>query len=219
MRTSAFVLSCMAVTGIAGTASAEFIGMILIDQANPNPDLGTFRVYALFSSPGDQLLAISGNPGYAELSFWTPSTLVNDGGAFAGFKQEDFAASPLSGQFDSWVTIGHSTFAGNDTDYSPGFLNNDGVTSVIKGSSWSSPDEGWFDSNPGTPATGTSILIAQFTTADPDGFFLLEGTVDWQPGPGDLRHDAFSVTSIGNPPAPTVLGLFVLAGARRRRRR
>ena len=226
MTVKALALTGAASFIVAGSAQAAFTG-VTFDNVDSTGGLNTWRLYANFDDPTDQILAVSGNDTQA-LIFSTTSMggLINDGGAFVGLKQEDFAASPLTGARDTWLTLRVTTFAGNDTDYSPTFLNNDGVTNVLVDgmTSFSDDNDGWFDSNPGTQETGTSIAIAQFTVSSvegPDaGNISLSGNVDWVPGGnGDLTSTSFSVDTAGVP-APGVLallGLAGLAGTRRRR--
>lgn len=210
------VLAGSAVVAIAGAAHGDFTGVTAVDIGNPNAGETTYRLHAHFTSPTDQLLAVSGHAQITPIIFTTNTVLINDGGTFAGQVEEDFAAFPNSGLYDSWVTIAHSVFAGNDTAYSPGF---DPLGAYIQGSSWSIADEGWFDTNPATSALGTSILIAQFTVADTEdgaaGDVTLQGTVAWQPGPGELTSEFFLVTTV---PAPGALALLALAGCVGRRR-
>lgn len=176
----------------AAVADLQYVYAHDVSDAVGTPSgLTTFRFYAYFSEPTDQLLAVSGASVGAPLEFRTSTVLVNDGGAISGLKQEDFAYFPISAAWDSWVTIGHDEFAGNDTDYSPGFLDNDGVHAVIVGSEWSDDNDGWYDSNGASPALAGDdlrVLIAQFTVIDPPmGFYPevdLKGTVVWLPEGG-----------------------------------
>jgi MYXO-CTERM domain-containing protein len=205
------------VTGVllvTGSALADLNGVSIqtLDLGGPAGAV-TYRLFAEFDDPTDYLLAVSGtsaNP----LSFSTDTVLINDGGAFSTTKSEDFAQAPISAVWDSWVSIGATGFAGNDTDYSPTFLDNDGLNAVITGSSWSDDDDGWFDANPGTPASGGSVVIAQFTVAE-GGDISLEGNLNWASLSGGLQSSTFAVAT----PAPGGLALLGLAGIAGRRRR
>ncbi|MEE9131055.1 MAG: hypothetical protein V3T84_13635, partial [Phycisphaerales bacterium] len=133
---------------------------------------------------------------------------------FAGLKEEDFAAFPISEAYDSWVTVGATELAGNQTDYS-GF-GSDGIHAVIVGNSFKSGLV--FDSNPGSPVLGPEVVLAQFTLPDNNGFHL-EGVILWNPpgaGPGFIVSP-FMVDNIPAPGGLALLGLIGLAGPRRRR--
>ena len=218
MNVKALALTGVASFIVAGSAQAAFTG-VTADLVDSSGGLNTWRLFAIFDDPTDQILAVSGTQAMP-LDFSTSSVggLVNDGGAFTGLKQEDFAAFPLTGARDPYLTLGITTFAGQYTDYSRSFLNNDGVTSVLVNglTAFTDDNDGWFDSNPGSPNTGTSILIAQFTVgSDNGGNIALSGNVDWQ-NP-DLTSNTFSINTAPAPGALALLGLAGLAGSRRRR--
>ena len=92
----------------------------------------TYRVVAHFAddNPDGQSIilawgAIPVAQNGAPLVFFTGNgvDLMNDGASpFAGFKAEDFAQFPIGSDWDSWVTVGTTGFAGNQTNYSPGFI-------------------------------------------------------------------------------------------------
>jgi hypothetical protein len=186
-------------TGIEPT-QAEFI-YVESELVSCDDCLKVWRAYAVFNQPTDQLLAIFGDDDFpVELtSFGIPVVLYNDGGVFDGLKAEDFAGAPFSGPSDSWLTIGHDSFIGNDTDYSPGFLGGDGVHRALE-TVFSDSSGGWYDTDPSTPALPDAsgrILIGQFTfQGDPGVFF--RGRVAWQPAPGALMEDQFD-TFLSNP--------------------
>jgi MYXO-CTERM domain-containing protein len=217
----AFAGITAATTFIATGANADFTDVTWVIHAQGGGQT-SYRFYANFDDPTDQVLAVSGNSSQT-LIFSTDTVLINNGGAFAGAKQEDFAQFPITGADDSWVTIGASGFAGNDTDYSPTFLNaatQPGI-SQIHGSSWSDSNDGWFDADPGSAETGPVVLIAQFTVADVPGpgdagNVSFTGNVDYQDGGGPLVFGSFSVSTPA-PGALALLGLAGLAGTRRRR--
>ena len=221
MKAKAFALAgIVGSLALVGGANADFDG-VLVELVDDNVDgLDTYRISVLFTDPTDILLAVGAIPGVGALSFTSDTDLFNDGGPFSGTKSEDFAQSPIGNARDSYVTIGASTFSPNDTDYSPGFAGSDGITNIIKGSSLSETDGGWFDSNPGTPTAGSSILIAQFTAASGWGGELT-ALANWQPaGPEGFISSQFLVIINEGVPAPgalALLGLAGLAGTRRRR--
>ena len=222
MKMKALALSAVAGSFIlTGSASAGLTGVSFAVV-----DLGatggtTYRFYADFDDPADQLLAVSGNSNVSGFLMTTNTMLMNDGGPFAGTKNEDFVF--LGADWDSWVTIGASTFGTNDTDYSPGFLGSDGVSAVIVGSTLSQANNGgWFDSNPSTAENGGHVLIAQFTVADvvgpgEAGDIEMHGTIDYNPAGNPPSSSEFFQVSTPAPGALALLGLAGLAGTRRRR--
>jgi hypothetical protein len=109
----------------------------------------------------------------------------NEGGLFDGLKQEDFAGVPFAGDRDSWVTIGSDVFAGNDTNYSTGFLGNDGATRVIDGPFLELSNDGWYDSDlndtPELPDENGRTLIAQFAFEGDLEFVTFQGNAWWRP--------------------------------------
>lgn len=225
MKVKAFALAGAAVGSmfVASTAPAAFTGVTweVVDQGAVGGT--TYRFYAEFDDPTDQLLAINGDANVSALTFSTNTVLQNDPiGAGAGTKSEDFPFLATAA-WDSWVTIGVSSFS-LDNNYSPGFLGGDGSQNVIKGSSWSQADNGgWFDSDP-TSADGAGgfVLIAQFTVADVvgpgvAGDIEFGGTVSYNPGGGPPSSSELFFVSTPAPGALALLGLAGLAGTRRRR--
>lgn len=198
-------------------ASADFVSVEVVNLADMGGGAPTYRVVANFDNPTDAVLGVGAIAGVGTLSFSSTTPLINAGGPFDGLKEEDFAQQPLSAAWDSYVTIGATGFLGNDTDYSPGFAGSDGVSRIIEGTSFSETNGGWFDSNPGTPRAGGSVVLAQFTL---EGSFELSGVLSWkatgQP-PGEFNNELFMVTPA--PGALAAMGLAALAGAGRRRRR
>ena len=210
VKALAFAAGALALTG---AANADFLGASYENLGDLGAGVDTYRVYIDFSSPTDQLLAVSGNAGVSALYFNSldGDALRNSMGPFGGTSFED---TPFPGieAWDSWVTINSDT-GPVDAQFSPGFLGGDGSSSVINGTSFSQADNGgWFDSNPGTPETGESILIAQFTVAN----FEFGGTADWQSTGSGATSSAFYVNTV---PAPGALALLGLAGVAARRRR
>jgi hypothetical protein len=211
VKALAFAAGALALTG---AANADFTGAHIEDLGDLGAGVSTYRVYVDFSSPSDQLLAVSGNAAVSALYFNSldGDALRNTAGGFAGLSFEDFPFPGIEA-WDSWVTLGTDTPGASDADFSPGFLGGSGSTSVINGTSFSqATNGGWFDSNPGTPETGESILIAQFTVAN----FEFGATADWQSTGSGATSSAFYVTTV---PAPGALALLGLAGVAARRRR
>ena len=109
----------------------------------------------------------------------------------------------------------------HNTSFSPEFLGQEGMESVILGSHFEQLDNGgYFDLNPGTeelPDENMQIMIAQFTLALGKGQqATYEGTANYNIGGGELTAGAWSVI-IPSPGALALLGLAGLAGGRRRR--
>ena len=219
-------VKALALAGVAGsfimtgsaTAGLTGVSFAVVDLGAVGGT--TYRFYADFDDPTDQLLAVSGNQNVAGFLMTTTTVLMNDGGPFAGTKNEDFVF--LGAAWDSWVTIGASTFGTNDTDYSPGFLGSDGVSAVIVGSTLSQADNGgWFDSNPSTAENGGTVLIAQFTVMDESdgtrGEINMTGTIDYNPAGNPPASSEFFTIRTPAPGVLALLGIAGLAGTRRRR--
>ena len=172
-RRIAMSLCALAFLRLGGSVWGEFDDVYIV-QVPPNEvgtPLGyqTWRAVARFTDPTDQVLSVHAESGGTVLEFHTndPAGLKNlDGGPCAGLHAEDFANDPLCSAWDSYVTIGHTQMAGNDTDTSPGFLGG-GLINVIQGTDWiESDDDGWYDGNPGQPMLAgddLEVVIAQFT--------------------------------------------------------
>ncbi len=200
---------------VSASSRADLLDVTIVEVT---ADVGTpegfvtYRVVANFDGM-DQVLAWGGLPGVDPLLFFTGGgDLLNAGGKYAGLKEEDFAAFPISEAYDSWVTVGATELAGNQTDYS-GF-GSDGIHAVIVGSSLKNGFV--FDSDPTSPVLGPEVALAQFTLPENNGFHL-EGGIAWKPpGAGDFIVTPFIVDNII--PAPgglALLGLIGLAGPRR----
>lgn len=202
---------------IAGSASAAYVG-VEVTAESYRPSIATFRIYAIFDDPSDQLLAAGAAAGVAALAFEAGSPLVNDSDPFPPLMANDFAAFPLTAIWDSYVTIGADQFVGNETTYTDGFLGSDGVTAVIVGSRWfAKSDATWFDEDPSTPETADAagrVLMAQLSFAGPKPSFTLEGAVWWRPASGDAQAAPFFV-AVPSPGAAIVM-LGVWRGRRRR---
>ena len=209
------VMSSIAGLMAASAVHADYIGAHAKNLGDLGAGVNTYRFYIDFSSPADQLLAISGDEDVSPLYFqsFAGESLRNTTGPFAGTAFEDMPFPGLEA-WDSWVTISSDT-GPVDAQFSPGFLGGDGTTSVIQGSSFSQADNGgWFDSNPGSPETGEAILIAQLTFGG--GTFAFGGTANWVGGDGgDPVASAFFVAAF---PAPASFLLLLAPCVRRRRR-
>ncbi|NQX91622.1 MAG: hypothetical protein HRT74_05775 [Flavobacteriales bacterium] len=134
------------------------------------PGFNTYRVYANFTNPFDQLVAVYGQD-VAPLSIATTGTFYQD--AFGGPLSTDFSAGQFGAipslEYDSWVTIGAEDDAGNSlqqlgvdfTSFEAGGALN--VNNAAGGAWYIFPD-----AQPTAFPDGMGrVLIGQFTT---DGF-------------------------------------------------
>lgn len=226
MTKNAYSLAACAMGSLFLTvsASADFLNVDAHEVEVGAPDgFVSYRVVAHFDGM-DAVLAWGALPGVGELRFFTCTgvDLLNAGGAFDGLKFEDFAAFPIAEEYDSYVTVGATEIAGNQTNYTPGFLGSDGVTNVVKGNEFGEDDGLVFDSDPSSPVLGPEVVLAQFTMPGAGGGnlpdFVLEGVILWNPPTGGGFHaDLFLVNCIPTPGALALWGLAGLVGARRRR--
>ncbi len=199
----------------AGAAHADFTGATVANLGDLGAGVDTWRVFVNFDSPTDAVLAVSGDEQYAPLVFTSLAgdALRNDGGALGGLIQED-APSATGAAWDSWLTIGNESFIGNNTAFSPDFLGGDGIGSVVLGTAFTQANNGgYFNGDPGTPANGGSVLIAQFTVQG----FAYSGTLNWQAPGGPVESSIFTVQTVPGPSALALLGLAVPFARRRRR--
>ncbi|MEE8154410.1 MAG: hypothetical protein V3T53_05565 [Phycisphaerales bacterium] len=215
---------------LAVPASADFINVDIqeLDLGAPEGFV-TYRVVAHFDGP-DIVLMWGSLPMIADLHFYTGNDvdLVNGDGALDGLKFGDFAGFS-NVEYDSWVTVGATELAGNETNYSPGFLGGDGVHRVIEGHEFWDTDGIVFDSDLTSPVLGPDVVLAQFTIPGILGGqpgdkghngFHLEGLIAWnRPNAGGIDNlDVFVVDNIPAPGSLVLLGLIGLTGAARRRR-
>ena len=189
MRRTLVVLAALLAPS-TGHADLLSINVVRIDCSNC---LKTYRIYAEFDDPADQVLAVTSKGPGGPIELIADRPLFNDGGVLDGLPQEDFATAPIGGPRDSWVTIGADTLIPNDTAYTPNFLGSDGTMAVITGQGFlDQSNGGWYDSNPGTPETGTSVLLAQFSFEE--GFTMLSfgGNLTYVPAStGQLTTEGF----------------------------
>ena len=198
-----------AVLGATAMASADFAGASFTEEVI-NPGEVTYRIFLNYNNPLDQQLAVSGNANVSALQLTASSPLIQH--HLVPTVPADVGGGGLALPGDSWVNID-----GEETQFSPGFLEGqaDEFGALISGDGFLQADNGgYFDSNPGTAVTGTSILIAQFTFAE-GTTWTYKGTSDFNAGGNALTNAAFSVSNI---PAPGALALLGLAGLSRRRR-
>jgi hypothetical protein len=218
---------------LAVPASADFINVDIQELDLGAPDgFVTYRVVAHFDGP-DIVPAWGALLDIGELHFFTGNDvdLLNAGGKFHGLPAEDFAAFPISEAYDSWLTVGATELAGNNTQFTSNFLRggDGGGGNVVKGHEFSETDGLVYNANPDSPWFGPDVVLAQFTIPGIPGGkpgdkghngFHLEGIVGWDlPAGGDFFVDPFVVDNIVPAPgALALLGLVGLTGAARRRR-
>lgn len=202
-----------AVLGATAMASADFVNASYTEESLAAGEV-TYKIFLNYSNPLDKQLAVSGNANFSALQLTASSDLIQK--HLVPTVPAD-VPGPLALPGDSWVTIGEGNANGQETQFSPGFLDGqaDASGAFISGNGFVQDDNGgYFDSNPSTSVEGTSILIAQFTFAE-GSTWTYTGTSDFNANGTDLTNAAFSVTNI---PAPGALALLGLAGLGRRRR-
>ncbi|MEE9130460.1 MAG: hypothetical protein V3T84_10615 [Phycisphaerales bacterium] len=202
---------------LAVSASGQFLLVTIEDfDAGAPEGFRTFRVVAHFGG-ADIMLFWGAFPGEGDLIFFTCNSvdLLNDTASpFSGLKAEDFATFPISAEWDSWVTVGTTGFAGNQTDYTPGFIGSDGVNAAIVGNSFSDVEGFVFDADPTSPISGPDVVMAQFTIPEGNSFHL-QGVVGWNPpngGPG-FNLSSFLVEQKCPPSCPWDLDDNAVVGA------
>jgi len=211
---------------IAAPAPAEFVQ--LTTESRPNPfGLSVVQVFALFSQPGDLLLAVAGSSG-------NPLNIsVTGGGTFyqhsSGTDRAPFylgVVTEPSLAYDTFVTIGvdlldpNGDIGGQPLDLMfmvPGWPGFGPSSLVVTDSAWtalpSAPQANPFD--PAYVAGDGRVLIAQLATINGTGF---EGTVLLQYMSGGMPGQAVaSFTHVI--PGPGSLALLAIAGFCRGRRR
>lgn len=211
MKTAFATSACLAGSLLVPTvASADFINVTVnvVDLGAPGGT--TYRFYANFDTPTDQLIAVSGNDEFQPFKMQTNTVLMNDGGVGDGMAAEDF---PFFGApWDSWLAMGSDEFS-TEVAYSPGWNGGDGENAAVVGSALSQADNGgWYDTNPATPLTGGTVLIAQFTVEDQEygpGTAAMRGTIDYLVSHGDLVCVPFHVGDASNDGRVDLVDLIV----------
>ena len=214
------------------TLTVATIGVFVVAQPTAHADVSylsltvdeivqgydTYRIFVNFDNETDNLLAVSGNANIAALEFEASHALFQNEGPLDGLLLGDRPHMFDETGADSWVTIGGNWMAGqSDVSFSPDFLGGDGVASVINGSSFFQADNGgYFDSNPGTPETG-SVIIAQFTLPTQLQFAVFQGTLSYGDGSDTPVDQAFAVAFVPAPGAISVLCLMSFRPGTRRR--
>jgi hypothetical protein len=188
-------LAALSAIHLAGPASAAFDDVYFVqvspDEVGTPIGYQTWRAVARFTDPTDTVFSVHGQAGGTPLTFFTsdPAGLKNLDDFCQGLHAEDFPTSPMCAAWDSYVTIGHTSSAGLDTETSPGFLGG-GAGVLIQGKTFTEPgDEGWYDSNPGSfwvAGPDLEIVIAQFTVGVGHSVELggmIDGTHSFSPAP------------------------------------
>ena len=207
---------------MTAVSDAGFTGVTTTSKPNPF-GLLVVNVYANFDRPGeDFMVAVAGTPAQ-------PLLVQVEGGVFYNSPfGNDSAPSPglitvyPSLAFDTFVSIGKKTSAGDATLISPGW-----PVAGIVGSIFTTDQSGWVvtpnspQANPFDPANSFpgngQVLIAQFTTAggtEIHGTLLLKFVSNGVAG----LQAYVGFTSIPAPGALALLGAAGLIGTRRRRR-
>lgn len=194
------------------------------------PGSTTWRLYAEFDDPNDQLTSVGGSPGSGGVIIGDPNLGFYQnqyGGSFSTAINPAIYGVFPSLAFDSWVTIGAEDNIDN-------YLVNTGVdaTSFDAGGNLYVPNGNWGlamnDPNAfGDVLPGMSnyqVLVGQFTvwgygaSTAPWGHLNLSGfSTSFMPG-GELVEWSVDGVTFGVP-APGALALLGLAGVVRRRRR
>lgn len=236
MKTTA----CCAIGAIVlstSLADAALVGLHLrqhaVDGNGPYgavlPGTTTWRLYAEFDDPNDQLTASNGHPA-AQASIMSSSGFYQT--EFGGPTSLDInpALYPVlpSTLYDSWVTIGAEDFIDNNM-----FTTTLDTTTFEAGGNFHIPNGSWGipQNDPfafGVTLSGMSnwhVLVGQFTTygygpsSAPWGKMNLSGYSEYfMPGeqvPWSVEGVTFGVPAPG---ALALLGLAGIAGRRRRRR-
>ena len=203
----AVVLTCGATALIAGQAQAGFTG-IELDVAE-SPFGRVHDVYATFDSPADLVLGVTGLPGL-------PLEITTDGTFYQNPLGNDLSPNPAliavhpSLAFDTFVTIGRMTSAGDTTLLTPTWPG-------FGPSSLSTSFDGWVSAVPqGVPINGR-VLLGRFTTVNATTFsgqITVAGIADQLPFEEFVQ---FSHT-VPLPGALALLGMAGVVGAPRRRR-
>lgn len=218
-------------------ADAALVGLHVeqhaLDMGGYPPGAGstTWRLYAEFDDPNDQLTSVGGSPGSGGVIIGDPTLGFYQnmfGGSFSTHINPAFYGVFPSLAYDSWVTIGAEDQTQNNMVNS-GF----DTTSFDAGGNLYVPNGSWDlamndpnafgDVLPGMP--NYQVLVGQFTvwgygaSTAPWGYLNLSGfSSGFTPGdpiPWSVEGVTFGVPAPG---ALALLGLAGIAGRRRRRR-
>ena len=219
-KASAFILATSALLTITSLASANFVDLHLVQISTGTPSTGytTYRLYAEFDDPNDQLTRVHGNM-IPQFSFvYAPSGFYQNWfcGALAQHNNPALWLLDPGMQYDSWVTIGADpedlhgvvTSTVNFAPFEPPV--NTGFAMIF--TEWSTPVNDPF--NYGVAVSGLpnyNVLLGQFTTNDmngvpipPIGVLSLAGYRDsfFRGEPQQVEWEVMEVP-FGNTPANT----------------
>ena len=205
---------------LTGSASAGFVGIKVVQKTDAQA-LGLFvcNVYAVFDRPEDQLIAVAGTPNNPLSIFVKQGKFFQHAqGApltapFAKFMQDRTLA------YDTFVTIGVKTDSlfddTDDVSTTPGLTFANDSLSTSNGMWFITPDKPI-----GTPNANGQVLIFQGSFIKDDVTKGIAGQMLVQFTSNGVTGQSAYVSFDHQIPAPgalPLLGLAVLAGARRRR--
>jgi hypothetical protein len=230
---------------VGNVADASYQGLTvvlhtIVDPSGATPLQSVWRVYALFSDPGDFVTSVAGSPTLGNLSIQSRNALdsavggafFNAGGGSTAPGQTLVSALP-NAEWDSFATIGLAIVPDgfvDETGTSPGF------PTFIVGTSLESNNAGWFTAGPqpqGTAGNGIfnvdpinnpgewGVLIMQLTVNAGNN---VRGTVaigggNNNPLAGQTTFQTNADQVFNSFPAPGALALLGLAGVVSSRRR
>ena len=203
------VSSGIAAFVIAGTATAGYQGMSM-DFVGSSANGDTYRIYVDLDS-GARLDAVYGSSANAMYLGNTAGTYDNSFGGDTSLNiNPALLAVFTSLAYDSWVTIGLETSAGNALSVQTvDFGANGDFASSSNGSWYVTPDDAQGEE------VGGRVLIAQLTTTgSADDFY---GNLNFQGKDADGNTWEATDQWLPAPGALALLGLAGIAGSRRRR--
>lgn len=209
------VFTSMASAGYTGLSTSSFVGAGWV--ANGYAGLVTYRIYANFDSPTDELNAVFGSSVNPLSMSSTDGLFFNDSFFDSLTAPQDLTGPPFlywANQWDTYVDIGLTDATGDQTQLTPGFSAEVGNLA----GDFTTFNASWFVT-PSTPqgiaGPDGQVLIAQLTVnAGQD----VSGIVNLQFLGGAQALDQAFASAVPAPGALALLGLAGLAGTRRRRR-
>jgi uncharacterized protein (TIGR03382 family) len=201
------VMGSIAHAALLQVVAEEYVGDGWVD--NGYTDLVTYRFYAEFSGePGDGVVAVFGSQSQGPLTWQSASgVFVNASILDSLTAPQDNTPDTWENQWDTYVTIGVTDAAGDQTQLTPGF---DAEVGSLAGNFWTQ-NAAYFitpDQEQGLPDADNRVLIGQLTLNAGDTLVSF--------GLGIQDYNAVQYY-IPGPGALALLGLAGLAGTRRRR--